>query len=61
MSSVAKKSQITPEGKRTKIAAHIAFFVDMFDIYLPIVALAPAMIYFMPKDLLLLLQVPCLD
>lgn len=42
---------ISPEGKRTILAAHLAFFVDMFDIYLPIVALAPAMIYFTPKDL----------
>lgn len=42
---------ISPEGKRTILAAHIAFFVDMFDIYLPIIALGPAMSYFMPKDL----------
>ena len=36
---------------RTIIAAHLAFLVDMFDIYLPIICLAPAMEYFMPKSL----------
>ena len=42
---------ISSEGKRTIFAAHVAFLVDMFDIYLPIVALGPAMEYFMPKNL----------
>lgn len=42
---------VSAEGKRTIIAAHIAFLVDMFDIYLPIVALGPAMEYFVPKSL----------
>jgi MFS family permease len=45
------ETQLTPEGRRTVIAAHVAFFVDMFDIYLPIVALAPAMMYFTPKNI----------
>ena len=43
--------KISPEGMRTIIAAHLAFLVDMFDIYLPIICLAPAMEYFMPKSL----------
>ncbi len=43
--------KIAPEGMRTIIAAHLAFLVDMFDIYLPIICLAPAMEYFMPKSI----------
>jgi MFS family permease len=31
--------------------AWVGFFVDMFDIYLPIVVLAPALIYFVSPDL----------
>jgi len=42
---------ISSEGKRTIVAAHVAFLVDMFDIYLPIISLGPAMEYFMPKNL----------
>ncbi len=42
---------ISAEGRRTIFAAHVAFLVDMFDIYLPIIALGPAMEYFMPKNL----------
>ncbi len=50
--SVARQDNgFTKEGKRTILAAHLAFFVDMFDIYLPIIALGPAMIYFIPEDL----------
>ncbi len=45
------KETFSPEGKRTIFAAHMAFFVDMFDIYLPIIALGPAMSYFIPKNL----------
>ncbi len=43
--------KISPEGMRTIIVAHVAFLVDMFDIYLPIICLGPAMEYFMPKNL----------
>jgi MFS family permease len=42
---------ISVEGRRTIFVAHLAFLVDMFDIYLPIVALGPAMEYFVPKNL----------
>ena len=38
-------------GKRALIAAFIGFFVDMFDMYLPIVVLGPAMSYFQPATL----------
>ena len=37
--------------RRAVRGAFLAFFVDMFDIYLPIVVLAPAMIYFVSPDL----------
>jgi hypothetical protein len=32
-------------GQRTLRAAFLGFFVDMFDVYLPVVALGPAMSY----------------
>ena len=36
-------------GHRALSAAFIGFFVDMFDSYLPVVALGPAMAYFQPQ------------
>lgn len=38
-------------GRRALLAAFLGFFVDMFDIYLPVVVLAPAMVYFEPDSL----------
>src|SRR5271167_2535737 len=38
-------------GQRALGAAFIGFFVDMFDVYLPVVALGPAMSYFQPATL----------
>lgn len=38
-------------GKRALRAAFVGFFVDMFDAYLPIIALGPAMDYFQPPSL----------
>ena len=38
-------------GHRALRAAFIGFFVDMFDSYLPVVALGPAMVYFEPQAL----------
>jgi MFS family permease len=38
-------------GKRALRAAFVGFFVDMFDAYLPVVALGPAMVYFQPPTL----------
>jgi len=40
-----------PEGRKALAGAWLGFFVDMFDIYLPIVALAPATGYFESKHL----------
>jgi MFS family permease len=42
---------MTPEAKKTIWGAFIGFFVDMYDVYLPIIALTPALIYFQPKNL----------
>jgi MFS family permease len=38
-------------GLRALRAAFIGFFVDMFDVYLPVVVLGPAMSYFQPATL----------
>ena len=43
--------QLAPEARRTIWGAFIGFFVDMYDVYLPVVALTPALIYFQPKNL----------
>jgi MFS family permease len=39
------------KGRRALFGARFGFVVDMFDVYLPIVALASAMEYFQPKSL----------
>ncbi|MCG9967730.1 MFS transporter [Pelotomaculum terephthalicicum JT] len=46
---VSKKTP--PEAKAAIKGAFLGFFIDMFDIYLPVICLAPAMVYFLPKDL----------
>ena len=38
-------------GRRALRAAFVGFFVDMFDVYLPVIALGPAMAYFQPATL----------
>ena len=38
-------------GRRALRAAFLGFFVDMFDVYLPVIALGPAMAYFQPDTL----------
>src|ERR1700745_1846341 len=38
-------------GRWALIAAFVGFFVDMFDVYLPTVALGPAMAYFQPDTM----------
>lgn len=37
--------------RRAVRGASLGFFIDMYDIYLPVVALAPAMGYFMPESM----------
>ncbi len=41
----------TPPQRRALVSGWAGFFVDMVDIYLPVIALAPAMAYFQPADL----------
>jgi hypothetical protein len=38
-------------GRRAMTSAWAGFFVDMFDVYLPVVGLAPAIAYFQPASL----------
>ncbi len=53
MATAANRQQegLDPRAKHAIRGAWFGFFVDMFDIYLPIVVLAPALIYFVPPDL----------
>lgn len=37
--------------RRAVVGASAGFFIDMFDIYLPVIALAPAMAYFTPSSI----------
>ncbi|MFF2650282.1 MFS transporter [Streptomyces sp. NPDC058045] len=39
------------EARHAVRGAFFGFFVDNYDIYLPVIALAPALVYFVPKDL----------
>lgn len=45
------RDEMPPEGRKALAGAWIGFFVDMFDIYLPVIALAPAAAYFEAKDI----------
>jgi MFS family permease len=45
------ESQKIKVGQRALRAAFMGFFVDMFDVYLPVVALGPAISYFEPATL----------
>src|ERR671933_420948 len=52
MSTAAgQRETLDPRAKSAIRGAWFGFFVDMFDIYLPIVVLAPALAYFVPPDL----------
>lgn len=55
MASAASSRGAGGEDPRVKSAVQGAFFgfyVDLFDIYLPVVALAPALIYFISPEIL---------
>src|SRR2546430_780029 len=51
MAGAERSEAMTPEAKKTIWGAFIGFFVDMYDVYLPVIALTPALIYFQPKNL----------
>lgn len=44
-------AELSPEAKRSILGAFLGFTVDMYDVYLPVVALTPALAYFQPKNL----------
>jgi MFS family permease len=46
-----RTATLDPKARRAIWGAFVGFFIDMFDVYLPIVALAPALIYFVSPDL----------
>ncbi len=50
-SSAQGSGEISQLGKRAVRGAWMGFFVDMFDIYLPIIVLAPAIAYFIAPEL----------
>jgi MFS family permease len=43
--------EISPTGRRAVWGGFLSFFVDVFDIYLPVIALGPALSFFIPSDL----------
>lgn len=50
-SGLRSEQKLTPEMRRAVFAGCIGFAVDFFDIYLPVLALAPVIHYFEPKGL----------
>ena len=53
MAAPSRSTQETldPKARRAIGGAFVGFFIDMFDVYLPIVVLAPALAYFVAPDL----------
>jgi MFS family permease len=51
MSDARDPQQMTPAGRRAVLGGSFGFWVDYFDIYLPVLALTPALAYFQPKSL----------
>ncbi|WP_329261301.1 MFS transporter [Actinoallomurus sp. NBC_01490] len=45
------RERMSAESRRSTVGAFLGYFVDFYDIYLPTIALAPALAYFQPKDL----------
>ena len=45
----ASDEELTPQARRAVWGAFVGFFVYNYDIFLPVIALAPAMVYFIPK------------
>lgn len=43
--------KLSPRQRRAVWGAFVAFFVDNYDIFLPVIALGPAIHYFLPKSL----------
>jgi len=43
--------ELTPQARKAIWGAFVGFFVDNYDIFLPVIALAPAIAYFIPKTI----------
>jgi len=50
-SSGAQREALTPRARKAIAGAFVGLAVDFYDIYLPVIALTPAIIYFIPKNL----------
>lgn len=48
--TVTEDAEHRRKGRRALLAAMFGFFVDMYDVYLPVIALAPAIAYFTAAD-----------
>ena len=49
--SPSRDAETRRKGKLALRGATFGFFVDMFDVYLPVIVLAPAIVYFTPSNL----------
>ncbi|MGH7919684.1 MAG: MFS transporter, partial [Candidatus Dormibacteraceae bacterium] len=49
--AVTGLGEMTPQARKATLGAFFGLAVDFYDIYLPVVALTPAIIYFEPKGL----------
>jgi MFS family permease len=53
--AVPERDGLSPEdldrSKRATVGASVGFAIDCYDIYLPVIALAPAIAYFIPSEL----------
>jgi MFS family permease len=47
----AEAGELSPQARHAVWGAFLGFFVDNYDIFLPIIALAPAIGYFIPKSI----------
>lgn len=46
-----REEELTPQARHAIWGAFVGFFVDNYDIFLPVIALAPAIIYFIPETI----------
>lgn len=46
-----RSEALDPKARKAIWGAFVGFFIDMFDVYLPVVVLAPAIIYFVSPEL----------
>ncbi|MBO0706505.1 MAG: MFS transporter, partial [Candidatus Dormibacteraeota bacterium] len=51
VSQADQRERMTPAARKAALGAFFGLWVDFYDIYLPIVALTPAIAFFEPKGL----------